>query len=129
MPTFRNRLPQLDGSLFLTDGGIETDLIFNDGLELPHFAAFHLLKDEKGTSALRAYFTRYVRIALANGAGFILESPTWRASADWGDKLGYSLGCTCGRQRPGHRPDARAARAAFRYQYASFDQRLRRSTW
>jgi len=95
MPRFRNRLPQLDqgqldGSLFLTDGGIETDLIFNDGFELPHFAAFHLLKDEKGTWALRAYFTRYARIAAASGTGFILESPTWRASADWGDKLGYS---------------------------------------
>jgi S-methylmethionine-dependent homocysteine/selenocysteine methylase len=90
MPGYRNRLPQLDGALFLTDGGIETDLIFNDGLELPHFAAFHLLKDERGTGALRDYFSRYASIARANGTGFILESPTWRASADWGDKLGYS---------------------------------------
>ena len=90
MPRFRSRLPQIDGGLFLTDGGIETDLIFNDGLELPHFAAFHLLRDGKGTEALRAYFTRYASIAQANGMGFILESPTWRASADWGAKLGYS---------------------------------------
>src|SRR5262245_15257238 len=90
MPRHRDHLPQFDGALFLTDGGIETDLIFNDGLELPHFAAFHLLRDEKGTEALRAYFTRYASIARANGTGFILESPTWRASADWGDKLGYS---------------------------------------
>ena len=90
MARYRSRLPQLDGGLFLTDGGIETDLIFNDGLELPHFAAFHLLKDERGTGALRAYFSRYASIARANGTGFILESPTWRASADWGDKLGYS---------------------------------------
>src|SRR5262249_6469130 len=86
----RGHLPQLDGGLFLTDGGIETDLIFNDGLELPHFAAFHLLRDEKGTEALHAYFSRYASIARANGTGFILESPTWRASADWGEKLGYS---------------------------------------
>ncbi len=90
MSTYRKHLPQLDGGLFLTDGGIETDPIFNDGMELPHFAAFDLLKTEKGTAALRAYYARYATIARANGVGFILESPTWRASADWGRKLGYS---------------------------------------
>jgi S-methylmethionine-dependent homocysteine/selenocysteine methylase len=90
MNRYRQHLPQLDGGLFLTDGGIETTLIFRDGLELPHFAAFHLLKDEAGTAALRRYFARYAGIARANGTGFILESPTWRASSDWGEKLGYS---------------------------------------
>jgi S-methylmethionine-dependent homocysteine/selenocysteine methylase len=90
MSADRARLPQLDGGLFLTDGGIETDLIFNDGIELPYFAAFDLLKTEAGIEALRAYFTRYLAIARANGVGFILESPTWRASSDWGAKLGYS---------------------------------------
>jgi S-methylmethionine-dependent homocysteine/selenocysteine methylase len=90
MSQYRKSLPQLGGGLFLTDGGIETTLIFHDGLELPHFAAFHLLKDEAGTAALRRYFVRYAEIARANRTGFILESPTWRASADWGEKLGYS---------------------------------------
>jgi S-methylmethionine-dependent homocysteine/selenocysteine methylase len=90
MSQYRKRLPQLEGGLFLTDGGIETTLIFHDRLELPHFAAFHLLKDEAGTAALRRYFARYAEIARANGTGFILESPTWRASSDWGEKLGYS---------------------------------------
>ena len=46
---YRERLPQLDGGLFLTDGGIETTLIFHHGLELPLFAAFDLLKDDEGT--------------------------------------------------------------------------------
>ena len=90
MSQYRKRLPQLEGGLFLTDGGIETTLIFHDGLELPHFAAFHLLKDEAGAAVLRGYFVRYAEIARANGVGFILESPTWRASSDWGGKLGYS---------------------------------------
>jgi S-methylmethionine-dependent homocysteine/selenocysteine methylase len=90
MTTKRARLPQLDGGLFLTDGGIETDLIFNDGMQLLHFAAFDLLRTEGGTAALRAYYGRYATIARANGVGFILESPTWRASSDWGAKLGYS---------------------------------------
>jgi S-methylmethionine-dependent homocysteine/selenocysteine methylase len=84
------QLPHVDCKLFLTDGGIETTLIFCDGLELPHFAAFHLLRDAKGREALVRYYERYIAIAKAAGLGFVLESPTWRASADWGDKLGYS---------------------------------------
>jgi S-methylmethionine-dependent homocysteine/selenocysteine methylase len=87
---YRSHLPQLDGGLFLTDGGIETSLIFHDGLDLPHFAAFHLLRQPQGRAALRRYYEPYIAIARQEGAGFILESPTWRASADWGDKLGYS---------------------------------------
>jgi S-methylmethionine-dependent homocysteine/selenocysteine methylase len=90
MSKYRTRLPQLGGGLFLTDGGIETTLIFHDGLELPYFAAFHLLRDVSGRAALRRYFARYAAIARDRGFGFILESPTWRASSDWGQKLGYS---------------------------------------
>src|SRR6185295_19661568 len=33
---YRHRLPQLDGRKFLTDGGIETCLIFHEGWNLPH---------------------------------------------------------------------------------------------
>ena len=90
MAKYRNRLPQLDGGLFLTDGGSETTLIFHEGFDLPYFAAFVLVDDEAGREALRRYYGRYAGIARDNNAGFILESPTWRASADWGDKLGYS---------------------------------------
>ena len=90
MAKYRARLPQEDGGLFLTDAGIETTLIFEHGLDLPYFAAFALLKEESGRQALRAYFERHAAIAKAKGLGFVLESPTWRASADWGAKLGYS---------------------------------------
>jgi S-methylmethionine-dependent homocysteine/selenocysteine methylase len=90
MRKYREQLPQLSGDLFLTDGGIETTLVFHDGLELPHFAAFHLLREGKGRDALLTYYERYVAIAKADRVGFILESPTWRASADWGEKLGYT---------------------------------------
>jgi S-methylmethionine-dependent homocysteine/selenocysteine methylase len=89
--SFRRELPQLAGDrLFVTDGGIETVLIFHRGLELPEFAAFDLLKDEAGTAALRDYYEPYLAIAREAGAGFVLEAPTWRASADWGARLGYS---------------------------------------
>lgn len=90
MSKYRNNLPQLDGGLFLTDGGIETTLIFHDGFDLPHFAAFDLLNDPKGMAALKKYFATYAGIARTNGVGFVLESPTWRASSDWAEKLSYS---------------------------------------
>jgi len=86
---YRHRLPQLEGGLFLTDGGMETTLVFHDGWELPSFAAFVLLDDERGRKTLRAYFDRYIRTATGAGAGFILESPTWRANPDWGSKIDY----------------------------------------
>lgn len=90
MVRHRHSLPQATPAVFLTDGGIETTLIYHDGLELPDFAAFHLLRDPAGTAALRAYFRRYADVALRHRTGLVLESATWRASADWGRRLGYS---------------------------------------
>jgi homocysteine S-methyltransferase len=90
MPKYRNALPQNSGRLFLTDGGIETTLVFHEGIDLPYFAAFVLLKDKEGTATLQRYFDKYVNIAKANRTGFILESATWRASPDWAERLGYS---------------------------------------
>ncbi len=90
MAKYRHRLPQLSGELFLTDGGIETSLIYLDGFDLPMFAAFDMFKDDAGRNGLRSYYVRYCALALARGLGFILESPTWRANPDWAAKLGYS---------------------------------------
>ncbi|MDJ0941883.1 MAG: homocysteine S-methyltransferase family protein [Kiloniellales bacterium] len=90
MARYRNALPQLTGGLFLTDGGIETTLIYHEGFELPYFAAFDLLRRPEGRDALWDYYARYAEIARAKGLGFILESATWRASSDWGELLGYS---------------------------------------
>ena len=84
------RLPQLGGDIFLTDGGIETTLIFRDGLDLPFFAAFDLLRDDVGREALKNYYRSHARVAARLGTGFVFESATWRASSDWGAKLGYS---------------------------------------
>jgi homocysteine S-methyltransferase len=83
---------QPDGTdgLFLTDSGLETSLIFEDGMDLPHFASFVLLKTADGRARLKRYFAEHAAIAAAYGAGFVWESATWRASAAWGDKLGYS---------------------------------------
>jgi homocysteine S-methyltransferase len=89
MSLFRHSLPQLDSRLFLTDGGIETSLIFNDGVELPDFAAFDLLRKPDGRVALVKYFRDYLAIAKQFGLGLILETATWRANPDWATKLGY----------------------------------------
>ncbi len=89
MVKYRSKLPQLDGKLFLTDGGMETTLIFHDGIDLPYFASFDLLKDEAGRRHVRGYYARYAKMARDAGLGFVLESPTWRANADWAAKLGY----------------------------------------
>ncbi len=86
----RHHLPQLDGGLFLTDGGLETDLIFHEGIDLPVFAAFDLLKDEHGIQTLRRYYMRYAELARERGAGLVLESPTWRASPRWATQIGYT---------------------------------------
>jgi S-methylmethionine-dependent homocysteine/selenocysteine methylase len=88
----RHRLPQLDAARpFLTDGGLETTLIFHRGLDLPCFAAFDLLKDRSGRDELRAYFEPYVDLARECGVGFVLDTATWRANPDWAARLGYSL--------------------------------------
>lgn len=83
-------LPQLGGGIFLTDSGLETTLIFHDGLELPYFAAFTLLRSREGRDHLRRYYERHIAIAKEAGMGFVLESATWRASPDWAARLGWS---------------------------------------
>jgi len=90
MAKYKDALPQLGGDLFLTDGGLETTLIFLEGQELPHFAAFHLFKTPEGANALRKYFRVYGALARTFSTGLVLETPTWRANPDWADKLGYS---------------------------------------
>ena len=89
MAKYRHDLPQRRGGIFLTDGGMETTLIFHEGIELPHFAAFVLLDSAEGRQKLKRYYEAYLAVAREHGAGFVLDSPTWRANPDWGDKLGY----------------------------------------
>ena len=90
MSRYGSALPQLSDRLFLTDGGLETTLIFLEGIELPDFAAFPLLDDSDGKETLRSYYRTYAELAARFGVGLILETPTWRASADWGTRLGYT---------------------------------------
>ena len=85
--TLLNRFHSLP---FLTDGGIETYLIHHDGLDLPHFASFPLLRQDQGRDALLAYFAAFLNEAAALNMGFVLDTVTWRASVGWGARLGWS---------------------------------------
>ena len=82
-------LPYLGDTIFLTDGGLETTLVFLQGLDLPCFAAFPLLSSEEGRLELERYYAPYLDLARERGLGFVLDTPTWRANADWGERLGY----------------------------------------
>src|SRR4051812_24336718 len=73
----------------MTDGGIETTLIFHEGFDLPDFAAFPLLGEERGRAALRRYFEAFLELAEEHGLPFVLDTVTWRATPDWGARLGY----------------------------------------
>lgn len=87
---YRKRLPLLEDRFFMTDGGLETSLIFCQAVELPYFASYDLLKTETGTALIESHYERFTNVAREHGVGIVLATPTWRASRDWGRKLGYS---------------------------------------
>lgn len=91
MGKYRTNLPQMAGGLFLSDGGMETALIFLQGMELPHFASFVLLDSAEGRAKLTEYYETFLPIARNRGAGFVLDTATWRANPDWAPLTGYDL--------------------------------------
>lgn len=76
--------------LFLANLGMETDLIFTHGMELPGFASYPLLESDDGRRLLRTYLDDMIVLAKDAGTGLILESATWVANRDRGAALGYS---------------------------------------
>lgn len=90
MTKYRDNLPQLSDEIFLSDGGLETTMIFLKGIDLPYFASIDLLNSQEGYEALINYYVDYIKIAKKFKTNFILESPTWRSSKDWIEKLEYA---------------------------------------
>ena len=90
MQNQHSQLPHQSHVPFITDGGLETTLVFHETLDLPCFAAFPLLKNHAGRKLLREYYRGYAKLAVRFGVGFVLESPGWRGNPDWAEKLGYS---------------------------------------
>ena len=84
---YRNNLPQISGKRFLTDGGLETVLIFLDGIELPGFSSISMVSTQEKRNHLHNYLKPFVELALNNKVGFVLESPTWRSSHGWAEEI------------------------------------------
>jgi S-methylmethionine-dependent homocysteine/selenocysteine methylase len=76
------------GKILLADGGLETCMIYHEGFDLPQFASFVLVDSERGRAALDRYFARFLTIAKRAGAGFLLDTATWRANMGWAAALG-----------------------------------------
>ncbi|MGI9418968.1 MAG: homocysteine S-methyltransferase family protein [Geminicoccaceae bacterium] len=87
-PRHRTSLPQLTGDLYLTDAGLETDLIFNKGIEIREFAAHTLLPNPIWRAAVADYLRGFLRLAHDRKVGFVLDSQTWKAHPHWASDLG-----------------------------------------
>ena len=92
MPTYRDALPQTQGRVMLTDSGVETDVIFGAGRDLPGFALFPLLAEDEGRAILERYYREHLDVAARYGTGYVLETPSWRSNPDWGASLGFTQG-------------------------------------
>ncbi|MCV3274218.1 homocysteine S-methyltransferase family protein [Roseobacter sinensis] len=85
---YRHALPQLNGHKMLTEAGLETILVFHEGIDLPLFAAFKALETDAGAEAIERYMRQLAKLAVQTGRGFVMDTPTWRASSKWGAQLG-----------------------------------------
>jgi S-methylmethionine-dependent homocysteine/selenocysteine methylase len=90
MAMYRQALPLDSGRPFIADGGLETTLMFLEGIDLPYLAAFPLALTDAGRATLARYFAPYLTEARTREIGFVLDTPTWRANPDWAAKLGYT---------------------------------------
>ena len=81
---------QREGQFFLTDGGIETEIMYKWGFELPHFAMYPLLDNPDAMAAMRGMYRRYLDVAARHRLSALMGGLDYRASSDWGALLGYS---------------------------------------
>ncbi|MES2436279.1 MAG: homocysteine S-methyltransferase family protein [Pseudomonadota bacterium] len=84
----RHLRSDIGDQIFLTDGGMETVMVFHEGIDLPQFASFTLLDSAEGRAALTKYYTAFLDEAATQRAGFVLDTATWRASSGWGQVMG-----------------------------------------
>lgn len=90
MTTARTLFPRRDGLLYLTEGGTETEIIYRHGHGLREFAMFELMDRPAALADLGDMYRRYLDAAARHGFGALMAGFDYRASPDWGKKLGYS---------------------------------------
>lgn len=78
------------GATFLTDGGIETRLIYEFGIDLPDFASFLALFDDRGRAALREIYRGYLAVAAEFRMPMLVGAPTWRAHPECLRRFGFA---------------------------------------
>jgi S-methylmethionine-dependent homocysteine/selenocysteine methylase len=76
-------------AVMLTDGGIETRLIYEFGCALPEFASFLALFETKARAALATIYRSYLAVAREFALPMQLGTPTWRAHRDCLARLGF----------------------------------------
>lgn len=82
--------PRLDDRIYITEGGIETEILYKWGFELPEFSMYPLLDNADAMKTIHAMFDRVFAAAAAHDAGIVLAGLDYRASPDWAEKIGYS---------------------------------------
>lgn len=82
--------PREDGILYLTEGGTETEVIYRHGHELRDFAMFELMNKPEAVRDMENMYRRYLDKAAQYGFSALMSGFDYRASPDWGAKLGYS---------------------------------------
>jgi S-methylmethionine-dependent homocysteine/selenocysteine methylase len=87
--TASNFPKQRPNKLFLTEAGIETELMYKWGFEIPHFAMFALLENDQIVSTLRGMYRSYLDVAAKHEMSFLMGGFDYRASPDWAELLGY----------------------------------------
>jgi len=90
MTTTKTFPPRHEGQLFLTDDGIETEIMYKWGFELPHFAMYPLLDNPDAMAAMRGMYRRYLDVVARHRLSALMGGLDYRASPDWGALLGYS---------------------------------------
>lgn len=89
MAMYRDNLPQLKAGPFICYTGLEVNLIFKQGVDLPGFASFPLVDTEDGRTRLRQSYSNLLDIARTADIGAILQSTTWMANRDRAAAVGY----------------------------------------
>lgn len=87
---YRQNLPQLGNDIFACYTGMDTDLLYNRGIDLPGFASYPLLSNPEHKNILREYYSNLVDFGREQNVGVILDAVTWVANRDRGAELGYT---------------------------------------
>lgn len=78
------------GTPIITDGGIETRIMFETNLSMdPELQVAALVPDPDGAAALRSIYESYIKAAGEFGLPIVIGTPTFRASLNFARRAGH----------------------------------------